>query len=211
MPDPRFAYRLYLVISEACCPHRNYLEVAEEAIRGGVDIIQLREKGLPATDVIAKAKTLKKMTDRHGIPLIINDNLDVARHIGAFGIHVGSRDVSPTVIRESWPQCRCLGYSVESLEQLEGAAAAAADYLAVSPVFRTETKTDTVTEWGLNGLATIRSMSTKPLVAIGHMNAGNAAAVTRAGADCIAVVSAICSAPDPREAAFLLKKIISNA
>ncbi|MGJ1286416.1 thiamine phosphate synthase [Sphingobacterium spiritivorum] len=205
---PGFPYALYLVISEADCQGKDILYVAEQAILGGVDIIQLREKHASTSEFIEKALRLKEITEKHQIPLIINDNLKVAIEVNAFGIHVGNSDTPPTVIRDKWPDCSCLGYSIEYLEQLDNPETATADYLGISPVFVTDTKTDTVTEWGLAGIQQIRMRSDKPLIAIGHMNLQNIASVLQAGADAIAVVSAICTAADPQQAAYELKNKI---
>jgi len=209
--DHAFPYRLYLVISEADCRGRDSLWVAKEAILGGVDIIQLREKHAPVDVFMNKAQQMKAVTDRYQVPLIINDNLTVAMQVGAFGIHVGQQDTLPSEVRRAWPGCRLLGYSIEQLEQLQSSEIAAADCLGVSPIFSTATKTDTVTEWGIEGIRQLRGLTDKPLIAIGRMNAGNAGEAIRAGADCIAVVSAICAADDPRDAATELKKSINNA
>src|SRR5690606_4148350 len=143
--NQEFPYRLYLVISEADCRGRELLWVAEEAIRGGVDLIQLREKQATTTEFLEKATQLKAVTDRYEVPLIINDNLMVAQQVGAFGIHVGQQDLPPSEIRRVWRDCRLLGYSVEELSQLDNPEIAWADYLGVSPIFSTDTKPDTVT------------------------------------------------------------------
>lgn len=208
MPKSAFPYRLYLVISEADCRNSNYLQVAEQAIKGGVDIIQLREKGLSTAQYTAKAIRLKEITDKYNIPLIINDSLETAMSINAFGIHVGNNDKTPTEIRNVWKGCQSLGYSIEYIGQLQNKETLTADCLGISPVFNTATKKDTIVEWGLDGIATIRSLTNKPLIAIGNINLDNAEAVIKAGADCLAVVSAICSAPDPEKAACELKNTI---
>lgn len=200
-----FPYKLYLVISEADCKHRNFLYVAEQAILGGVDIIQLREKNTTHSAFLDNALRLNELTYKYGIPLIINDNAFVANEANAFGIHVGINDTPPTVLKESSFHNKMIGYSIEYLDQLKNKDTAVADYLGVSPVFRTTTKTDTVTEWGLQGLMNIRQRTEKPLVAIGNIHLKNARAVMNAGADCIAVVSEICSSENPQKAAFQLK------
>ena len=205
-----FPYRLYLVISEEACPHYDFIKVAEEAIKGGVDIIQLREKKDATSQFLKKAVELKKVLDRYQVPLIINDNLEVAIKSGAAGIHVGNTDLPPTEIRKQWPQCEILGYSIEYLEQLYNEQTYSSDYLGISPVYNTDTKTDTVTTWGIDGVQSIRSKTEKPLVAIGNMKASNAKKIVEAGADCIAVVSAICSNSNPLKAAQLLKQEIDQ-
>jgi len=204
-----FPYRLYLVISEADCRGRNFLEVAEQAILGGVDIIQLREKNRSTEVFLQKAEQLMEITDRYHVPLIINDNIEVAQKLNVAGVHVGNNDASPTFLRKQ-PMIshKIIGYSIEFLSQLENEQTKAADYLGISPVFKTDTKKDTVTEWGLEGIATIRQLTEKPLVAIGNIHLGNVKAVINAGADGVAVVSAICGAADPQQAAFELKNEI---
>jgi len=209
MSKGNFPYQLYLVISEADCGGRNFLEVAEQAILGGVDIIQLREKNISTDIFLQKAQQLLEITDRYNVPLIINDNIEVAQKVNVAGVHVGNSDASPTFLRKQ-PIIghKIIGYSVEFLSQLENEQTKVADYLGVSPVFKTDTKRDTVTEWGLEGIATIRQLTEKPLVAIGNMQLGNVGAVVNAGADCIAVVSAICSATNPQKVASELKNEI---
>ncbi len=234
--ESAFPYRLYLVVSADGCAGRDFVEVTERAIEGGVDVVQLREKGVPDELFLERALRLKEMLDRRGVPLVINDNVDVARRCGAWGVHVGVNDMSPVRVRELWPECGSIGLSIESLRQLgvtengvtgcydaagnnlivndltgnvEGARAA--DCLAVSPVFATPSKTDTVTEWGLDGVARIRTLTGKPLVAIGGLGVSNAAEVVRAGADCIAVISAICSAADPARAAAEIRGAVEGA
>jgi len=206
-----FPYRLYLVISEESCLGRNMYRVAEEAIRGGVDIVQLREKTASVKEFTEKARKLREVLDRYKVPLIINDNLEVAREVDAFGIHVGNKDMPPTRVRELWSKQTCVGYSIEYLTQLANNETRVSDYLGLSPVFNTRTKTDTVTEWGISGVHLIRQLTDKPLVAIGNMNAANAREVMRAGADCIAVVSAICGAENPGRAAEIIRSQIENA
>lgn len=206
-----FPYRLYLVISEESCKGRKFTDVAEQAISGGVDIVQLREKNAAPTAFLEKALRLQEVLSKKSIPLIINDNLEVARQANAFGIHVGVNDISPTRIKSVWEKVQCIGYSIEHLEQLQNQDALVSDYLGISPVFGTATKTDTITEWKLEGIRKIRALSHKPLVAIGNMNCNNAYGAIKAGADCIAVVSAICQADDPMKAAWAIREQIEKA
>lgn len=204
-----FPYQLYLVISEADCTQRSLLETAELAILGGVDIIQLREKKDSTAGFLRKAQQLTELIDKYTIPLIINDNVGVAELSNAAGIHVGNNDAEPVFLRQQpMMQNKIIGYSIEYLSQLQNQQTLAADYLGISPVFKTDTKKDTVTEWGLQGIAQIRQLTDKPLVAIGNIHVNNAREIIHAGADCIAVVSAICSAKDPQKAAYELKNEI---
>ncbi len=202
-----FPYSLYLVISQADCRGKNFLEVAEQAILGGVDIIQLREKNDDTEIFLQKALQLIEVTNKYNIPLIINDNITVAEKANSAGIHVGNHDIAPTELRPL-VEDKIIGYSIEDLTQLDNEQTAVADYLGISPVFKTKTKTDTIIEWGLEGINQIRQLTQKPLVAIGNIQVENAKAVIHAGADCLAVVSAICSAADPQKAAYELKNEI---
>lgn len=209
--DKLFTSRLYLVVSEEACRGRDIVSITELAVKGGVDLVQLREKKLEDTAFITTTLRLKEMLDSYNVPLIVNDNLQVAISAKTHGIHVGNSDVLPSKIKKLWPQCGMLGYSVEYLEQLNNGEIYFADYLGISPVFSTPTKTDTVTEWGLEGIRTIRNLTDKPLVAIGRMNESNAYDVIKAGADCLAVVSAICGAENPAKAAEAIRNQIEKA
>ena len=205
----RFDFSLYLVTDQHACKGRDLFTVVASAVEGGVDIVQIREKQLPEKDFLYKALKLKEVLDRCGVPLIVNDNLSVAMQCKAAGIHVGNKDISPASIKSKWPDCKIIGYSLEFEDQLQNTDTHA-DYLALSPVFATATKQDTVTVWGLDGLKHIRLLTKKPLVAIGNINASNAAAVMRSGADCLAVVSAICSADHPAKAAAAIRNEIEK-
>jgi thiamine-phosphate pyrophosphorylase len=143
--------------------------------------------------------------------LIINDRIDVALAVGAHGVHIGQQDMPFEIARRLMGPRAIIGLSVETWEDVERAAALDVDYLGVSPVFETPTKTDTKGHWGLEGLRRIRAVTHRPLVAIGGLHAANAAEVIRAGADCIAVVSAICAAADPYQAALELTVIIDDS
>ena len=207
----KFPYLLYLVISEAGCFPNNFLSVTAQAIAGGVDIVQLREKWMPREKFLENALRLQEILCKKSVPLIINDNLGIAQQVNAFGIHVGLTDVPPTQIRTIWPSSACIGYSIEALDQLYNADTMAADYLGISPVFKSNTKSDTTTEWGLAGIEKIRTLTSKPLIAIGNMNKSNVESVITSGADCIAVVSAICKADNPQKAAYQIKNEIEKA
>ncbi|KAF0812092.1 Thiamine-phosphate synthase [Andreprevotia sp. IGB-42] len=203
----RSALALYLVTDEAACLGRNLLDVVMQAVAGGVRCVQLREKHLPADAFIAKANALKALLAPLGVPLIINDRLDVALAVQADGLHIGQSDISVAEVRRAMPDA-IVGLSVETPEQLLLANRLDVDYLGISPIFATPTKPDTGAPWGLAGLAAVREITRLPLVGIGAIHAGNAASVLAAGADAIAVVSAICSAPSPRAAAAELAALL---
>ena len=202
---------LYLVTDRGLCAGRPLEQVVAEAVRGGVACVQLREKELPTRPFLDLALALKALLGPLGVPLIINDRMDIALAAGADGVHVGQEDMPCGQLRRFLGPRAILGLSVETWQDVEQAQDLDVDYLGVSPVFPTPTKTDTKAAWGLEGIARIRAFSRHPLVAIGGLNPGNAADAVRAGADGIAVVSAICAGPDPGEAARVLDARIQAA
>ncbi len=191
---------LHLVTDSALCGERGVLAVVEAAVRGGARVVQLREKTLAVRAFVERARALKALLQPLGVPLIVNDRLDVALACGADGVHVGQEDLSPRDLRR-WLPDGLIGLSIEGLEQLDAAERLPVDYYGVSPVFATATKTDAAPALGLDGLRALRARTTRPLVAIGGIGEHNAAAVVAAGADALAVVSALCAAPDPEQAA----------
>lgn len=201
---------LYLVTDKALCGARSLADVVAQAVRGGATCVQLREKDLPTRDFVEEARGIKELLSPLGIPLIINDRLDVALAVEADGVHVGQDDMPYEIARRLMGPKAIIGVSVETWEDVERAERLDCDYIGVSPVFETPTKTDTKGAWGLEGLEKIRRYSRHSLVAIGGINAQNAAALVAAGADSLAVVSAICCADDPREAARELSALFSR-
>jgi thiamine-phosphate pyrophosphorylase len=201
---------IYLVTDRGLCGDRPVEEVVLLAVKGGVSYVQLREKYLPARLFIEQAQKLKELLKPFNVPLIINDRVDVAIAAGADGVHVGQDDVPYEAAREIMGAQAIIGLSVETWDEVVIAQGLDLDYLGVSPIFDTPTKTDTKNAWGLVGLSRIKAYSRHPLVAIGGINKENAADVIRAGADSIAVVSVICAAPDPYEAARSLISLIRN-
>ena len=201
---------LYLVTDRDLCGGRPLQDVVRAAVAGGAAWVQLREKNLSTRAFVEEAAAVKALLAPHKVPLIINDRLDVALAVGADGVHVGQDDMPYPLARKILGTGKIIGLSVETWEDVEAAEKWDVDYLGVSPVFATPTKTDTKGSWGLEGIARIRSFSRHPLVAIGGLNATNTGAAVRAGADGIAVVSAICAAPDPLAAARELCRIIAE-
>ena len=190
---------------------RTTLEIARAAIRGGVSCIQLREKTCSTREFIDEALAIRSLLARHGIPLIINDRVDVALAVKADGIHLGQKDMPCSMARQIIPESMIVGISVESLDDAIAAQKDGADYLGVSPIYSTPTKTDTAQPLGLEGLRSIRSEVDLPLVGIGGLNADNAEAVIHNGADGVAVVSAIVAADDPEAATRALSEIVRLA
>lgn len=205
-----FDYSLYLVTDRTLSLGRSTVEVVRAAIRGGVSCVQLREKGCSTREFMDEARLLKALLAGTGVPLFINDRLDVALAVGADGVHLGQNDLAIADARRLVGNRMIIGISAESVADAVRAEAEGADYIGASPVFTTPTKTDTAPPLGLDGLRAIRRAVRLPLVAIGGIDADNAAQVLRAGADGLAVVSAIVSAPCPRTAAAGLRQRIQS-
>ena len=186
---------IYLVTGD--CPKQDLETVVEQAIRAGVCCVQLREKTADTRTFLNQALRLKALLTETKIPLVINDRLDIALASGADGVHIGQSDMPYAKARELLGNTALIGLSVETWEDVKAAQDLDPAYIGVSPVFATPTKTDTKTPWGLDGLARIKKFSKHRLVAIGGLNTANTKEVVRAGADAIAVVSAICAANDP--------------
>ena len=204
-------YSLYLVTDRGLSLGRSTREVVEMAVRGGATCVQLREKTASTREFIREALAIKDLLATHQVPLIINDRLDVAMAVEAEGVHLGQKDMPLDAAQSIVGDRMLIGVSVESLADAIAAMEGGADYLGVSPIYDTPTKTDTAPALGLEGLADIRRTVKTPLVAIGGLNVDNAAEVIRSGADGVAVVSAIVSAEDPEKAARQLKNVIYEA
>lgn len=207
----RFPYSLYLVTDQKACLGRDFFWVLEQALKGGVDLVQLREKSLSPWEFAEKAKRTKETCDKYGVPLVVNDNPQVALEAECDGIHIGQNDDSIPKVKQILGKEFPVGLSLDQLADLMKTEAQQAWYYGVSPIFNTPTKPDTLGEWGLQGLQELRQKTKIPLVAIGNIKAGNAASVIAHGADCIAVVSAICSADDPAKSATELRETIEKA
>jgi thiamine-phosphate pyrophosphorylase len=192
---------IYLVTDPGLCRDKTVEFTVAEALRAGVDCVQLREKNCGTRAFVETAIRVKASMAGFNVPLIINDRIDVALACGADGVHIGQDDMPAHLARKLLGPDKLIGLSVESWEDVEAAQELDVDYLGVSPVFPTTTKTDTKTVWGLEGLSRIRTFSRHPLVAIGGLDFSNARDVILAGADSIAVVSAICGTEDPYGAA----------
>lgn len=206
-----FKLDVYLVTDRDLSKGRSLEWVVEEALKGGADIVQLREKDMDTADFVQEARRIKKLTNRYGKILLINDRIDVAMAVGADGVHIGQKDIPYTDARRLLGPEAIIGLSVESLEQADEANAYDVDYIAISPVYRTPTKEELINELGLDGVRAITRISRHKAVGIGSIKAHNAAEVIRYGANGVAVVSGICGADDPRIATQELKEIVEKA
>ena len=202
--------RLYLVTDRALAGGREIEDIVRESVEGGATMVQLREKDIDTRDFIELALRLKKVLAPYGVPLIINDRVDVALASDADGVHIGQSDMPYAMARRILGPDKIIGLSVENFTQIEEANSLDVDYIGVSPVFATPTKTDTAAPFGLEGLRRAVEMSVHPTVAIGGMNASTAADVIATGTDGIAVVSAIVCAVSPRKASRELLDIMAR-
>jgi thiamine-phosphate pyrophosphorylase len=193
--------RLCLVTDRPMLAGRSLVEIAAAAVRGGVTMVQLREKTASTRDFLEQARALKALLARLAVPLLINDRLDIALAIGADGVHVGQDDMPVAILRQWLGPRAIIGLSITRLAEARGEDVALADYLGVGPIHAQSTKPDATLPMGLAGLAAVRREVTKPIIAIGGISKANVDAVRAAGADGIAVVSAIMMAADPKAAA----------
>ena len=171
--------RIYLVTDERLLLGKDLYRTVEAAVKGGVSMVQLREKESSTREFVERAIRLKEVLTPYGVPLIINDRVDVALAADADGVHVGQSDMPYEMVKRLLPEGKIIGLSVESPEQVLEANNYDLDYVAASPVFSTTTKTNTIVEWGLDGLRWIRSVSRHPLVAIGGIHSNNVASISK--------------------------------
>ena len=204
-------YSLYLVTDRGLARGRSTLDIVSAAVSGGVTCVQLREKDCSTLEFIEEALAIKNFLNTREVPLIINDRLDVALAVRADGVHLGQSDMPLEMARKIVGRSMLIGISAESVQDAVEAEKGGADYLGVSPIYATPTKSDTAPPLGLEGLQEIRKRVKIPLAAIGGLNESNAAEVIRHGADGVAVVSAIVAADDPGTSARKLKQIIDEA
>jgi len=181
-------------------------EQVELLSRGGATLIQLREKHLPVREFYEQAK----IAFQPGVQLIINDRVDLALAVGAHGVHLGQDDMPPGAARNLLGPDAVIGYSTHNVEQAIAAINLPIDYLAIGPIFATTTKSDTAPVLGLEGLRAVReAIGRFPLVAIGGITHANAREVIQAGADSVAVISAVWSNSGriPEETSSLLQHL----
>jgi len=161
---------------------------------GGASLIQLREKRMPPREFYEQAKKAVAVALSRGVQLLINDRIDVALAVGAAGVHLGQDDMPPEAARKLLGPNAVIGYSTHNIQQAIAATKLPIDYVAIGPIFATTTKSDTAPVLGLDGLRTVRqAIGTFPLVAIGGITHENASKVIEAGADSVAVISALLS------------------
>ncbi len=206
-----FDLSLYLVTDRELSKGRDIRWVVEEAVKGGCTMVQLREKDCSTMDFLKIAQDLKEILRPYNVPLIINDRIDIALAVDADGVHIGQSDMPYDIARKLLGPDKIIGISVESIDDVKAANIIDVDYIGVSPIFATPTKTDTKSPFLLAGAQLVSSISKHPTVGIGGMNHGTAKDVILSGLDGIAVVSDIVSAESPRIAAETLLQIVKES
>ncbi|HOP39682.1 MAG TPA: thiamine phosphate synthase [Geobacteraceae bacterium] len=204
-----FNLDLHLVTNRNVSLGRDLLDIVQAAVQGGVSVVQLREKECATREFVELGQAVSSLLQKTSVPLIINDRVDVALAIGANGVHIGQSDMPYVDARRLLGPDAIIGLSVESEAHALAAEDLDVDYLGLSPVFTTPTKTELKEQLGLEGVAKIRRLSRHRLIAIGGINCENISAILKSGADGVAVVSAICSAPDPLMATRQLQRQIA--
>ncbi|MGQ3675859.1 thiamine phosphate synthase [Xanthobacter sp. TB0139] len=208
---PAFDLTLYLV-TDPCLTAQHGLEATvEAAAKNGVTLVQLRDPQAHGRALVQQARALKALLAPLGIPLLVNDRVDVAMAAGADGVHLGQDDMTPQDARALMGQEAIIGLSVGSPAELAGSDLTGVDYLGTGPIRATGTKANAGAAIGPQGLAAVRALTLLPIVGIGAVTADNAGDVIRAGADGIAVVSAICAAQDVGAATAHLRARIEDA
>jgi thiamine-phosphate pyrophosphorylase len=205
-------YGVYLVTQGDLAGGRSTVDVVRAAAAGGVDVVQLREKHATARKRYDLGREVRAVTREAGVPLVVNDRVDLAAAVDADGVHLGDDDLPVSVARGRLGADALVGRSVSTVDGAREAAAAGADYLGVGAVYRTATK-DTDPEEsgvGLDRVRAIRDAVDLPFVGIGGVTAERAAAVVAAGADGVAVVSEIAAADDPETATRELREAVAE-
>ncbi|MDO4949080.1 MAG: thiamine phosphate synthase [Bacteroidales bacterium] len=205
-----FDLSLYLVTDRTLLHGRDLVKTVEQAVQAGVTMVQLREKDCSTACFVALAEALRHALRPYNVPLIINDRIDVALAVDADGVHIGQSDMPYETARRLLGHDKIIGLSVENLQQVKEANGLDVDYIGISPVFATDTKTDTARPFGLDGLREALSVSEHPTVAIGGMNERTIPEVMDCGVDGVALVSAIIASNDVCSATRRLRSLVPD-
>jgi thiamine-phosphate pyrophosphorylase len=188
-------FKLYAITGEQFHPERELLTVMEEAILGGADIIQLRDKKSPKRERLAKAKALRDLTRKHGVLFIVNDDIDIALAVDADGVHLGQDDLPLADARRIMGD-KIIGISTHAIEEARAAERDGADYIGVGPIFPTKSKEDVVDPVTTSYIREVVREIRIPFVAIGGIKLHNVDEVLAAGATRICAISEIVGSPD---------------
>lgn len=189
---------LYLVTDSRLIGQKNLLSVVEPALKGGVKVVQFREKSMEAKEIFDVAMELRALTSKYNVPLIINDRLDIALAVNADGVHLGQLDLPVEKVRQILGANKLIGFTVHNEAQAKAANQMDVDYVVAAPVFRTNTKLDTRGLLGFDGLRSILKVSKKPVIAAGGISLKNIAEVVDMDVDGVVVVNPIMTSDDPQ-------------
>ena len=205
-------WRTYLVTQESLSAGRTTSEIVDAAIAGGVDVVQLREKGRPIRERYELARSLRARTAEAGVPLVVNDRVDLAMAIDADGVHLGQSDLPVSCARDLLDADAIVGCSAATVEEAVAAERAGADYLGTGSVYGTTSKDVEPDRDGIGpeGIAAVVEAVSIPVIAIGGITHENASAVIDAGASGVAVVSEITMADDPKTATETLRDAVTS-
>lgn len=206
----RAALAVMLVTDPDMAGDRAIETIVAAAVRGGVTSVQLREKAIDTRRFVERARSLSAALAGVGVPLFVNDRVDVALAAGITHVHVGQSDMRPADVRRLMGDEAVIGLSITRTEDLVEEDLAHVDYIGVGPVYPTGTKADAAPALGLDGLSAIWAATRLPIVAIGGIDASCAQGVIAAGADGVAVVSAIMTAADPEAAAKAVAEAVGR-
>jgi thiamine-phosphate pyrophosphorylase len=204
---------VYVILDPDRCHGRSLPDLARQAVQGGATMLQLRAEQRSTYDQVLLARALRAVTQELGVPFIVNDRVDVALAVGADGVHVGHpgvEDMPPELARRLLGPQAIIGVSVSTPREAVATARLGADYLSVGPIFATGSKGDAGPAVGPERLAAVRVVVTLPLCAIGGITAANAVRAIAAGADGVAVMSAVTMAADPAAAARGLARAVAR-
>jgi len=203
--------RLHVLTDTELQTRFTHVELARLAISGGADTIQFRQKTGPTRELIRAALEMKQVCEEAGVTFIVNDRVDVAIACGADGVHLGQEDFPIPLARELLGAGRIIGGSASTLDEIRKCLADGVDYVGFGPVYPTASKADAAPASGNDLLRKAVEAARGPVIAIGGVNAGNAAEVVRAGAHGVAVISAVCCQPDPKAATRTLREALDRA
>lgn len=210
IPFPSGGGIVYVITDRRAAGERSLIEIVRAVLRGGAHVVQLRDKDVPVRDMIALGKALLPLTRAAGVPLIVNDRVDVALALDADGVHVGQDDIPADMARRIIGPERILGVSVATVEQAQQAVRDGATYVGVGDLFGTPSKPDAGPPIGLAPLTEIARAVDLPVLGIGGITIANAASVVRAGAAGVAVISAVISVPDSEAATRALRDAVAQ-
>jgi thiamine-phosphate pyrophosphorylase len=208
----KFDYGLMYVTDDRIREDKLFFSILKSALKGGVNSIQLREKKCDTLSFYNRAVEVKKLCDNYKIPLIINDRLDIALAVNAHGLHIGQKDIPYRIARKLLGKDKIIGLSVSNEKQAVEANKLDVDYIGLSPIFTTSTKTlDLDNPLGIEGLKMMKNLSNKPIICIGGININNATDLIANGTDGIAVVSLISEASNPELQTNKLKQLLCKS